>query len=113
MKSSHLPNLLIKIDALRLRDGMTAEPLLHHAEKTGGRSSLFPDFLMNNTGKRKEHRVGALLPRQKLNLFTPPLMFGLFEQLFVLMLAHLLFAPFDNAPHSLTSLSGYIPVPDP
>jgi hypothetical protein len=38
------------------------------------------------------------------NLFVPSsLMFGLLEQLSVLMLAHLLFSPFDNAPHSLTS----------
>jgi len=32
-------------------------------------------------------------------------MFGLPEQLFVLMLAHLFFAPLDNASHRLTSFS--------
>ena len=36
-------------------------------------------------------------------LFVPSLMFRLFEQLLVLMLAHLLFAPLDNVSHTLTS----------
>ncbi len=32
------------------------------------------------------------------------LMFGLLEQFLVLVLAHFLFAPFNNASHGLTSL---------
>jgi len=38
------------------------------------------------------------------NLVIPSsLMFGLFEQLLVLVLAHFLLTPFNNAPHRLTS----------
>jgi hypothetical protein len=36
-------------------------------------------------------------------LLIPSLMFSLFEKLFVLVLAHLLFSPFYYVPHRLTS----------
>ena len=46
---------------------------------------------------------GNALRKRSYRLFIPPLMLGLSEQLFVLMLAHLLFAPLNNVSHRLTS----------
>ncbi len=52
---------------------------------------------------RQENCPACFLLKRSQALFISPLMFCLFEQLFVLMLAHLLLAPFYNVPHTLTT----------